>query len=246
MIDWKKLENFAVYSAIIVGTLMLRFVGDYPDGLVEFLKSNVYLAVKIADYFGLVNVVNILINIPSKVLLLLLGILHMVAGFCALKMKKSQMEQGVMLLLDELPQVVKSGIVLYGMLLALLVISIYSVVGIPFAAFLLSVTEIIIILGRIPLAIFFGYLLMERLSVAGYTYLYFFIGGFFMLLCETVYGVGGAFLFFVFPVLAMGALFTLLLYRCGYRVSLPVRFPTSASSEKFDRNKIRDIITGKK
>lgn len=245
MIDWKKVENFAVYAVVIIGTLMLRFVGDYPDALVGFLESNVMLAVKIANYFGLGEAVNILRNIPSKALLLLLGILHMAAGFCALKIKKSQMEQGAMLLLDELPQVIKAGITLYGMLAALFAVCIYSVVGIPLGALLIFITEIIIVLGRIPLAIFFGYLLMERLSVAGYTYLYFFIGGFFMLICESVYGVGGAFLFFVFPVLAMGTLFTLFIYRRCLRVSLTVRFQTGISNEKFDRNKLRDIITKK-
>ena len=239
----KKWENFLVYSAIITGTLVLRLVTQYPEDLVNFFKSNLILAVKIADYMGLSDVVALLQSVPPMALLLVAGILHMAAGFCVLKWKKSQMEQGVCLLIEELPQVVKSGIILYTMLAALLFISIYSVAGVWFGVCLLFIVQFAVMFGRIPLAVFLGFLLTERLFVKGHTYLFFFIGGFVMLFCESVYAIGGAFLFFVFPVLALGTLFTLFLYRCCYRVSLPVKFPTAPPKEILDRDKLRDIIT---
>ena len=65
------------------------------------------------------------------------------------------------------------------------------------------------------------------------------IGGFVMLLFESMYMIGNAFLFFVFPVFALGIDMLIFLYYFVYQCRLPVEFE---QKHKFDRKKMRDII----
>lgn len=239
----KKWEGFALYVILILGIVTLRLVSEPTEQGIVFVHSVIDVMISIAEYLNLTQLVLFLQRIPIRLVLMALGMVEMMVGFFVLACFKRQMEQGAMLLLEEFLQVLKSGIVLYGMFIALLLISAYSVVGLPFGAALFVFTNGIAMIGKIPLAVVMGYLLLERLSVAGYTYIYFFAGGFVILLFECVYAIGGAFLVFVFPVLSLGIIFTLILYRCFYKISYPVKFPVRKGQEAFDRKKIRDIIT---
>ena len=240
---WKKRENFLIYVIIIAGTLSLRLVTDYPDKMIHMVRSMIDLFMGIAEFLGLTGIVAFVQTIPVKMILMLVESIQMGVGFVLLILLKRHMEQGTMILLENHGLVMKSGIILYGMLIALLFVFVYSVIGIPVGAGLLLFGHIVISIGKVPLAVFFGFLLMERLSIHGYTVLYYFVGSFIMFFCESVYAVGGAFLFFVFPVLGLGTFFALILERVFYKTSYPVRFRTKAGQEPFDRKKIQDIIT---
>ncbi|HIT87077.1 MAG TPA: hypothetical protein IAB62_04850 [Candidatus Coprocola pullicola] len=69
--------------------------------------------------------------------------------------------------------------------------------------------------------------------------MYYFVGSFIMLLFESVYMIGSAFLFFIFPIVALGVDMLLFLYRFVYQCSLPIEF---GEKKKFDRKKIQDVI----
>lgn len=240
---WKRWEGFLIYVVVIVATLSLRLVTDYPDKVIFLVRSMIDLFMRISEFLGLIWIVAFVQTIPVKMILFLVEAVQMSIGFVLLLLLKRHMEQGAMILIENHGLVMKAGSTLYGMLLALLFVFTYSVIGIPVGAVLLLCGHIVVSIGKIPLAIFFGYLLMERLSIYGYTILYYFVGSFIMFFCESVYAVGGAFLFFVFPVLALGTFFTLILERIFYKMSYPIKFRTKASQEPFDRKKIRDIIT---
>ena len=64
-----------------------------------------------------------------------------------------------------------------------------------------------------------------------------------MLLFENVYLIGSAFLFFVFPVIALGVDMLLIVYYFVYKCSFTIEWE---QQQKFDRNKIRKIIKGEK
>ncbi len=149
-----------------------------------------------------------------------------------------------MILLKKTSDVLKTGICLYVMLFAVILVFVYSIVGLPIGAVLFLFRHIAIIFGRIPIAIFLGYLLLQQFQIKGETYLYYMIGSFVMLLFENVYLIGSAFLLFVFPVVALGVDVLLIVYYFIYKCSFTIEW--QQQKQKFDRNKIRNIIKGEK
>ena len=239
----KKADWFLIYITVVIGITLLRISKGYPYGLVQFLNSFVELTEKIIGYFGLTKLFHILHCFSIKWILFCIGSIQMALGYLILFLFRNTWEQGAMILLKKGSDVLKTGICLYIMLFAVVLMFIYSVVGLPIGAILLLLGYIAEMFGRIPIAIFLGYLLLQQFQIKGETYLYYIIGSFIMLLFENVYLIGSAFLFFVFPVIALGVDMLLIVYYFVYKCSFTIEWE---HQQKYDRNKIRNIIKGEK
>lgn len=235
----KKSDCFLLYITVVIGITLLRLSNGYPYELVQFLNSFVDLAKNIIEYFGLTKIFYVLQNISIKWLLFFVSSIQMAIGFFALYLFRPVWEQGTMILLKKGSTVLKTGIVLYGMFVAVIAVFIYSIVGLPIGGIMILLLHIAVSFGRIPIMIFLGYVLLQQFHMKGEIYLYYMIGSFIMLLFESVYLIGGAFLFFIFPVFALGMDMLLFLYYFVYQCRLPVEFQQKC---KFDRKKMRDII----
>lgn len=235
----KKVDWFLLYLTVIIGIAFLRFFGRYPPGLIKFFDSFVTLSKEIVTYFGLTKIAIFLQNIPMRVLFFLIGGVQITIGFLILALFGNTIEQGTALLLKKSNAVLKTGGILYAMIFAVTSMFIYSVVGLPIGGIFVIVFHIFVMLGKIPIAVFLGYSLLEQFHIKAETYLYYFVGSFIMLLFESVYMIGSAFLFFIFPIVALGVDMLLFLYRFVYQCSLPIEF---REKKKFDRKKIRDVI----
>ncbi len=235
----KKVDWFLLYLTVILGIAFLRFFGRYPPGLIKFFDSFVTLSKEIVTYFGLNEIAVFLQNIPMRVLFFLIGGVQIMMGFLILALFGNTIEQGTALLLEKSNAVLKTGGILYAMIFAVTSMFIYSVVGLPIGGIFVIVFHIFVMLGKIPIAVFLGYSLLEQFHIKAETYLYYFVGSFIMLLFESVYMIGSAFLFFIFPIVALGVDMLLFLYRFVYQCSLPIEF---GEKKKFDRKKIQDVI----
>ncbi|NDO46735.1 hypothetical protein [Clostridium sp. MD294] len=240
----KKLNLFLIYVTVVIGITLLRISRGYPKELVQFLSSFVELTENIIGYFGLTKLFDILHSFSIKWILFCIGSIQIAVGFLILFLFRNIWEQGAMILLKKSDEVLKAGICLYVMLFAVIVMFVYSVVGLPIGAILLLLRHIAVVFGRIPIAIFLGYLLLQQFQIKGETYLYYIIGSFVMLLFENVYLIGSAFLFFVFPVIALGVDMLLIVYYFVYKCSFTVEW--EQQKQKFDRNKMRNVIKGEK
>ena len=235
----KKVDWFLLYLTVILGIAFLRFFGRYPPGLIKFFDSFVTLSKEIVTYFGLNEIAVFLQNIPMRVLFFLIGGVQIMMGFLILALFGNTIEQGTALLLEKSNAVLKTGGILYAMIFAVTSMFIYSVVGLPIGGIFVIVFHIFVMLGKIPIAVFLGYSSLEQFHIKAETYLYYFVGSFIMLLFESVYMIGSAFLFFIFPIVALGVDMLLFLYRFVYQCSLPIEF---GEKKKFDRKKIQDVI----
>ena len=235
----KKVDWVLLYLTVILGIAFLRFFGRYPPGLIKFFDSFVTLSKEIVTYFGLNEIAVFLQNIPMRVLFFLIGGVQIMMGFLILALFGNTIEQGTALLLEKSNAVLKTGGILYAMIFAVTSMFIYSVVGLPIGGIFVIVFHIFVMLGKIPIAVFLGYSLLEQFHIKAETYLYYFVGSFIMLLFESVYMIGSAFLFFIFPIVALGVDMLLFLYRFVYQCSLPIEF---GEKKKFDRKKIQDVI----
>ena len=200
----KKVDWFLLYLTVILGIAFLRFFGRYPPGLIKFFDSFVTLSKEIVTYFGLNEIAVFLQNIPMRVLFFLIGGVQIMMGFLILALFGNTIEQGTALLLEKSNAVLKTGGILYAMIFAVTSMFIYSVVGLPIGGIFVIVFHIFVMLGKIPIAVFLGYSLLEQFHIKAETYLYYFVGSFIMLLFESVYMIGSAFLFFIFPIVALG------------------------------------------
>ena len=240
----KKLDLFLIYITVVIGITLLRISKGYPKGVVQFLNSFVVLLENIIEYFGLTKLFHILHCFSIEWILFCVESIQIAIGFLILFLFRNTWEQGAMILLKKTSDVLKTGICLYVMLFAVILVFVYSIVGLPIGAVLFLFRHIAIIFGRIPIAIFLGYLLLQQFQIKGETYLYYMIGSFVMLLFENVYLIGSAFLLFVFPVVALGVDVLLIVYYFIYKCSFTIEW--QQQKQKFDRNKIRNIIKGEK
>lgn len=238
--DW---ESFFIYIIIILGILLLRLTGNYPSQLISLSQGMVLIGEKIIESFGLIELVAILNFIPLKVFILIGGIIQITIGLIILLIFKKHMEQGTMILIKQPVDTIKTGLCLYSLIAAIFFVFAYSVIGIPISIAVIIISHLIVLLGSIPISIFLGYLLAERLNMSGYTVIYYFIGSFIRLLCESIYTLSGAFLFFIFPVLSIGTFFFIIVNEKFYKIHYKVIFKTKAKEVPFNKKKIKDIIT---
>lgn len=235
----KKWENFFIYAMIIGGILSIRLLVVYPPYILSLAESFLKMGQGIVEYLEMTDVVSILQQIPVKVVFALMGVFHVFLGLLLFFLGRKKLAGGVVLLAEETIDVIKKGLVLYGMLFILCSVFVYSLVLMPLAILMLLLAHFIVLIGKIPLAIYFGRLVVEKLQMQRGTILCYGIGAMMMLLCESAYAIGGAFVFFIFPVLALGVLVKLVL---NHGIHADSHSLCKEKEEDFDRKKIREII----
>ncbi len=239
----KSINRILIYGALVAGILFLRLIADYPTDIIDFSTGIVIIFEKIMIALGLQNFIIIMSRIPLIALVFASGIFKIVIGLILLFIFKSTAEQGTMIIIKKPIKVIAIGNIVYILELILFFIFTLSVIGLPIAVIIGILGYITSFLGCIPLAMFFGYNICQILNVSGYTYMYYMIGSFFMVLCQSVYAIGVAFSMYVFPVLSIGIFIILLLNRFVFKMSYKIEFNTKREKEPFDRKKIKDIIT---
>jgi len=238
----KKWENFFIYVLIIGSILAIRLLIDFPPYILSLAESFLKIGQGIVEYFEMTDVVSVLQQIPVKVVFALMGIFHVLFGLIIYYFGKKKLVFGVTILSEQTIDVIKKGLILYGMIVALNILFVYSVLLLPLAGFLLIVLHFVVLVGKVPLSIYLGRLVVEGLHMEQKSIVCYGIGSVIMLLCESAYAVGNTFLCFVFPVLSLGVLLKLFLNHRIYGISNPV---CEQKKEVFDRRKIRDIIWDK-
>ena len=240
MRERKRRDWIILYIAVLLGIAFLRFSLQYSQRTMYFFDGFVTLIEHLIQYFGLTELAIALQKLPLKLVLLCVEGIQMVVGFLLLLCFQNTMKQGTALLLEKSVSVIKAGGLLYSMFFLTIVAFFYSVIGLPIGGAILLLLCIAVGFGKIPLCIFLGYLLAEALHIKGELYLEYLLGSFVVVLFESVFMIGSEFLFFLFPVIALGVDFWLLLYRFVYQCSLPVTF--LEDGEPWNRKKMRDRI----
>ena len=239
----KLINIIVIYTAVITGILFLRLSADYSNDIINFSEGTVIIAQKILIALGLEEVIKFLLEIPVFTLICASGIFHIVIGLFVLKIFKNRVEQGAMIMIKKPSKVIALGNFVYLLGIILFFVFAISIIGLPIAFIIGLIIHIAVFLGKISLAVFFGYNICQILKVSGYTYMYYMIGSFFIILCQSVYTIGVAFALYVFPVLSIGSFIITIMNRFVFKMSYKVEFETTRQKQKFDRKKIRDIIT---
>ena len=214
----------------------------FPEGIISVSNAIFDDISGVIVAFKLMDVVRAIGKIPWSVFTLSFSVLSLIAGYGILKFNARVMKTGSAIFSAELVKVIKRGLFIYLMRAFLIFVFIYSVVGIPVAIVLIVVTKIVDIIGTIPVAVNIGASIQEVINGNDrrmeYNYV---IGAIAMLMSTNVYAVGGALFLFVFPVLSFGTVCCMIEKKVFCTPVDTSEFENK--KRKFDRNKIRDIIT---
>lgn len=239
----KKYESLIFCLIISVGIISLRLIASYPSEITNFTSHLVETVNSTIDVLGLSKLLNFMQNIPVWAAIIINGFANIFIGIVFLLIFKKSVKQGSMVILNSIGSVIFYGLIIYLLGLSVVLIFAYSVIGIPISAFMVFSSGIVVYIGNISVAVYVGYIIQEKLSIKGGTVIYYLFGSFVMIICKSVYAFGAAFIFFIFPVLAIGTVFVTFINKYFLNISYKIEYDNDKKNKKFDRKKIRDIIT---
>lgn len=238
----KRLLHIVICLAACGLILSFRHAVILPENFVTVSNAVFNDIASVIVAFKIVDVISAVENIPWSLLMFSFSLVSLGIGYLVLKFNTKRMKIGSAIFSAELVKVVKWGLFIYLMRAILIFVFVYSVVGIPVAIVFIAATKIVDIVGMVPVAINIGTSIQEIINGNDrrieYNYI---IGAIAMLMSANVYAVGCALFLFVFPVLSFGTISCMIEKRV---FCVPVNTSEFESEKKrFDRNKIRDIIT---
>ena len=204
----KKYESLILCLIISVGIISLRFISNYPTEITNFTDHLVETVNLTIVALGLSKILNFLQGIPMWAAIIINGTASIFIGIVFLFIFKKSAKQGSMVILNAPGSVIFYGLLIYLLGLSVVLIFAYSVIGIFISFSLVFVSGIFVYIGNISVSIYIGYVIFEKLNISrGGTVIYYLFGSFVMIICNSVYALGAAFTFFIFPVLALGTMF---------------------------------------
>lgn len=235
-------DRLLIYLVIITGIIYLRTTDSYSREIVEIALMLESSGLGIAGYIGLDWAVDLISAAPYGAFMAISGLVYTILGVLLLAVFKENAGRGAAVMLKMPGKVIGVGHASFLLIcIAIAALSI-SVVGIPLAAVIFALVNIAVFFGGIPLSVFMGHNICSRLNVRGNIYIYYLMGRFLIVLCQSI-AVTRALCFYVFYALSLGIILISLLNKYYYGVSCYADFGQHGTKESFDRKKIRDIIT---
>ena len=241
----KKTDIFIFCILISIGLISLRFINIYPQQLLTTINLFINMFESIIISFGLSNFALYLSKIPLLLILLVLSLATVFINSIILLLFKKNIDQAAAMIPKNISTIIVSGLIIYALISFTVVLFTYSIVGVPMAAFILFIAFILMKLGEIPVNIIIGSFVRERLNISKMgSVRYFWLGSFMMFLTKSVYSIGAAFEFFIYPVLSLGTLFVFLVNKFVIKIHYKVEYNLDNDKNKFNKEKMRDIILG--
>ena len=238
----RRLLHIAGCLAVCGFILSLRHAFVFPKEVVSVSSAVFEDIAGVIVAFRLVDVVRTVEHIPWAVFTFSFCVISFAIGYLILKAKSKTMKIGSAIFSEELAKVIKRGLFIYIMRAILIFVFVYSVVGIPVAVTIIILTKIVDIVGMVPVAVNIGASIQEAVNGNDrrmeYNYI---IGAIAVLISANVYAVGCALILFIFPVLSFGTISCMIEKKL---FCMPIDTSDFENKkDKFDKNKIRDIIT---
>ena len=221
-----EIRNFFVYHSSITSAIIDMFEG---------IKS-------VAVNLRLMSFLELLKNTPKVFIAFIIGGILFLIGYGVIVFASNKVSNLTKIMKYEFCDVVKKGLVIYIARVSLVFLFAYSIIGIPVAVFILITAILVDLYGMVAVAVNMGDVVQEVFNGSdrrmSYNYI---IGATVMMMCVNVHAVGITLLMFIFPVISVGAIF------CDVEKKF-LKKPVLGNdpkdeNTKFDRRKIRDIIT---
>lgn len=222
--------------------LNLKSAFIYPEGFISAVNSIGESFLSLMAALKLSEEIEFLRSLTLPVCVLGIGIITAVAGYFILSFFTRKIEFSCCVISKKFSEVIKNGLLAYFAVFVLVCVFMYSVIGFPVAVLILVVSTIVCFLGFVPVAVYLGGVLQEVLNGNDRRIIFnYIIGSILILFCINVQVVGTTFWVFVFPVLSMGTMVTVL--EKVYTKEFDFMEEPSCKRSRADREKIKSIIT---
>ncbi|MDR0999968.1 MAG: hypothetical protein LBL96_04070 [Clostridiales bacterium] len=149
-------------------------------------------------------------SLPRWVIIGLSSLLRMSVCLAVLLLKSNSVKQGAAFVLCEPLLTIGNGLLSYIIFMALIVIFIVSVVGVPLAVMFLALNWFLTLVGEAAIGLAAGFILYETLGQKFNVFTYAITGVFIIEVAQRVPYVGYAVTIFMLPVACIGAIVTLI------------------------------------
>jgi hypothetical protein len=166
---------------------------------------------------------------------------RMIVGLLLLSLSGDFIQKQCVLLYQQTKEVLYSGVMLYLMNIALILVFVVSVIGFPIALLIIFTLWGITVIGETVLAVMIGRWLEKTIGIQWHIYLYFLVGSSVLQMIYSVPLLGELFTFIVSPLVAVGlfAQFLLEQWVFGHHFS----YENHTEGGRFSKTAIYEIIT---
>jgi len=237
-------QNFELFMLCVligIGIVYLRLFASYPTNVVNIVKGIWLLLNYYVDVLGLDLLSSFFGMFSANQMLFLMVLTQIIVGAVLLKLFKERLKNGAQILETNPFRVIRWGIIWYLLLIFTMIVFTLSVVGIGIAFAVGFVIVLISLISGVCIALTLGNQLKGLLGVEKRSiFIVYMLGEFVIALCTSVVALTGVIICFMIPVLSLGIAWCSLMDKFIYKGSARNK---DDKTDKFDRNRIRDIIT---
>jgi len=237
-------QNFELFMLCVligIGIVYLRLFASYPTNVVNIVKGIWLLLNYYVDVLGLDLLSSFFGMFSANQMLFLMVLTQIIVGAVLLKLFKERLKNGAQILETNPFRVIRWGIIWYLLLIFTMIVFTLSVVGIGIAFAVGFVIVLISLISGVCIALTLGNQLKGLLGVEKRSiFIVYMLGEFVIALCTSVVALTGVIICFMIPVLSLGIVWCSIMDKFIYKGSARNE---NDKTDKFDRNRIRDIIT---
>ncbi len=237
----QNMELFMLCILIGIGIVYLKLFASYPENMVNIIRGVWLLVTYYLEIAGFKVISDFLQMFSANQLFFMFVLIHIVVGAVLVGIFKNRFQKGADIILASPYKVIRWGLLWYFLMVATMLIFLISVVGIPVAGVVFTLLFVISALGGVSIAVALGINVRRGLNVKSKSvFVSYLLGEFVLSVCTSVGVFTGVVLLFILPVFSLGTVWCAVMNRFVYK-GIPDDFDDDTN--KFDRNRIRDIIT---
>ena len=237
-------QNFELFMLCIligIAIVYLRLFASYPANVVNIVKGIWQLLNYYAGAMGLSLLSNFFSMFTANQMMFLMVLIQIIIGAVLLKLFRERLVNGAQILETNPFRVIRWGIIWYLFFVFTMIVFTLSVVGVGIALTFGFIMVVISLVSGVCIALTLGDQLKGILGIEKRSiFIVYMIGEFVIALCTSVNVLSGVVLCFMIPVLSLGVAWCSLMDKFIYKGSARHK---DEKTDKFDRNRIRDIIT---
>ncbi len=237
-------QNFELLMLCIligIAIVYLRLFASYPANVVNIVKGIWQLLNYYAEVLGLDLLSSFFGMFTANQMMFLMVLTQIIVGAMLLKLFRERLENGAQILETNPFRVIRWGIIWYLLLIFTMIVFALSVVGLGITFAFGLIIVVISLISGVCIALTLGDQLKSILGIGKRSiFIVYMLGEFVIALCTSVNVLSGVILCFMIPVLSLGIAWCSLMDKFIYKGSARNK---DDKTDKFDRNRIRDIIT---
>lgn len=237
-------QNFELLMLCIligIAIVYLRLFASYPANVVNIVKGIWQLLNYYAEVLGLDLLSSFFGMFTANQIMFLMVLTQIIIGAVLLKLFREKLVNGSQILETNPFRVIRWGIVWYLLLIFAMIVFALSVVGLGITFAVGFIIVVISLISGVCIALTLGDQLKSILGIEKRSiFIVYMLGEFVIALCTSVNVLSGVILCFMIPVLSLGIVWCSLMDKFIYKGSAR---NDDDKIDKFDRNRIRDIIT---